>query len=56
MKNKSPISNLEMGLLVATLGIEPKSRASETLILSVVRRGRHGTTKVAIKAVAAKRG
>lgn len=44
-KRKNPISSLEMGFLVAALGIEPKSRASETLILSVVRRGRIGLQK-----------
>ena len=32
-------------LVVVALGIEPKSRASETLILSVVRRDRMGLQK-----------
>ncbi len=41
---------------MVALGIEPKSRASEAPILSVVLRDRCGAAKVATKAGAAKPG
>lgn len=52
-KEKAPHS-IARGFFVVSLGIEPKSRASEAPILSVVLRDRCGAAKVATKKGATK--